>query len=743
MQPIYEKIVYTGQAKGKQFLGLARVESSPKVPEQMGDTLQIVDPVNGISTTRVPTSTSFASSAESTEPFLITGPRHVGKSHIMFHLAARLACDPGVVVVHIGNCRELLLDDSERDRFKYVKFVEHLVGAFGNYPFISAIADRWYVNTGMGTDALKMRDATNEFLSSLTQQCKSEDITLVFFLEHCEEFMYEAPFQVITSIGQLRHDYGAIVVMSSSNPVKLHFGEAMRWYQCIVSGPLNLVDAKNMCINSAKRLRMTSNELVTLLKSVEYHPLDAAGIVQAFENHFADGLKTTQDKKAHRQAAIEYAIADQRQVRRNRITEMHLWFLQQAMVSAAKRSDPKNIRRVGMTQSVIDTNSPELLADKREIMRCIFILFHAVELKPGAIRDIQFMLPENNANSSHEDSRDRAATVIPSYAAQCHPPVATDIIYNMYFRGTAKEQFGWLFDSNRYNVEARIRLRYFDMLFLEKGRLSGTVFSPLSTNSWDKNMSFVFVNCAFDAAGLKDVETRVCTKFSEALDVIQQYIESTKDLGPEYLPRVGQTRLENTIVFYFPRLGLEEEWMKQARPARHFQGSFMAAVTRIDMFSEHNREHLCGHTGCRFKITWISSDPIYVDKSKGEAAQRAQPARVKLAEDLVPEPVEDIPRDTVDFDGEFGSEHSWTAKVVQLFPEIRERTLDIGANSSLIDNVSLLALAAEQRFLNLLPANKRPLEKLVDLGKYSESINDIGIISTSEGCFSPEVKLRI
>ncbi|KAJ2438719.1 hypothetical protein IWW46_004760 [Coemansia sp. RSA 2440] len=218
VQPIYEKIVYIGQTKPqgpyKRFSQLKHFEFSPKVPEEMSDTLQIIDPSDEISATRVPTNASFTDSFDIIEPFIITGPRHVGKSHIMLQVAARLACEPGVVVAHIGNSQELLLDDSEHDRAKYISFIEHIVGAFNNYSFITSIVDRWYIDTNMGTVEPKMRDATTDFMISLYKQCRLSDITLVFFLEHCEKVMYAMPFQTIVSISDLQNSFGAIVVIA-------------------------------------------------------------------------------------------------------------------------------------------------------------------------------------------------------------------------------------------------------------------------------------------------------------------------------------------------------------------------------------------------------------------------------------------------------------------------------------------------------------------------------------------------
>ncbi|KAJ2164145.1 hypothetical protein GGH15_004084 [Coemansia sp. RSA 562] len=750
VQPIYEKIVYIGQTKPqgpyKRFSQLKHLEFSPKVPEEMSDTLQIIDPSDEISATRVPTNASFTDSFDIIEPFIITGPRHVGKSHIMLQVAARLACEPGVVVAHIGNSQELLLDDSEHDRAKYISFIEHIVGAFNNYSFITSIVDRWYIDTNMGTVEPKMRDATTDFMISLYKQCRLSDITLVFFLEHCEKVMYAMPFQTIVSISDLQNSFGAIVVMSSSDPIRLRFKEPIQSYQCVISGPLNLTDAKNVCINSIRRMAITSSELSKLLTSVEYHPLDVASIVQTFEAHMSDNQGNTQSLEACRRASIQYAITDQRQARRTRITEMHLWFLQHAMANAASRLDSKLIRRIDRRQTVIDTNSTELLTEKREIMRCIFILYHALELKPGATRDTQFMVPESNSTSRSGDFQNNNACSAARYATKCHPPVSQDIMYNIHFQGTVTEQFGWLFETkNRYDVETRIRQRYFDMLLLEQGCFCGIVRNPLTMKDSVENMPFVFANSAFDTVGLEGVDTRWCTTFEEALSVVRQYIVSTQDLGPEYLPRKDQTSLKNTVMFYFPRLGLNEEWIGTMRSVTHFQGSFMAAVSRIDMFSEQNKSHMCGYTGCRYVITWISTDPIYVDKTVSEVVHPVTAAiQSKMnTEAPVAEICEQVPRDAIDFDDEHGSALSWSAKAIRLFPEIRKRTLDLGFSPSLLGRVRLLVLTAEKRYQALVSGKERPLEKLVNLKDYSEFIDDIAIASTATNSFKPEVRIHI
>ncbi|KAJ2844538.1 hypothetical protein IWW36_005148, partial [Coemansia brasiliensis] len=470
--PIREKIIYICQSRGldgyERFSKVKNVQfNSPCKSTTANGALRFINPENGINTFREDWDTCLTNLTDSINPFVICGPRHLGKSHIMLHVAALMACDPGVVVIYIGDCQELCLGDRNSDTSKYVKFIEHMVCSFGNYSFIRSLADKWYTNTNMGTDWIKMQAETNSFMLKVSEQCQKEKITIVYFLDHCEEYLKANPFEMVVNISDLERSYGGVVVLTLSDHKPYVSQEFSMSFQCVISDILNPVEARSMCINSIKRLRITDTELDTLLASAQYHPLDTVSIMQKFENYLADTNTSERNAQARRNKALSYAIADQEQSRRARITQMHMRFVEDLIASGTLKQEVKHIQRVGMCQRDIDTSTPEIQEIKREIMRCAFALYHDIELKPGALRDIQFMAYESPTDRDYGDQRVCDASICSKNNPKCLPPIAREILYKIHFRGTVEEQFGWLFSSrNRFDVDASIRLRYFDNLLL-------------------------------------------------------------------------------------------------------------------------------------------------------------------------------------------------------------------------------------------------------------------------------------
>ncbi|KAJ2732278.1 hypothetical protein H4R23_002873 [Coemansia sp. Cherry 401B] len=756
---IRERIVYTGQTKSqgdfKWFSAIPEILHLPKVPAELSDELQIVDPVEEISADRMSAGVRGGDPSNSVEKFFVVGPRHVGKSHVMFELAALMACDPGVVVVYIGDCGELLRNGKGSSlREKYIKFIEHMVSSFCQHSFVNKLVDRWYGSTGMGAEELAMRGATRVFLRRLSDECQEHGITMVVFLDRCEEFMRAKEFEAIVTADELQHTYKAVVVATSSDPVKLDMRSVLPSYQCVVSGPMSLTDASNMCINSVRRLDITEQEMAALADGVERHALDVVGVVQKFEGHLgrladrrlesaklADSQGLTMEQQ-RRQLAITRAIAEQRQSRASRLAQMHLRFMHESFVRRAAQVDAGGIRRTGMGQNIIDTSSPELKLVEQEIKRCAFILYHELELKPGARRDPHFMVPESSASST----KSIRGPALSQASTRCHPPAARIAMYHIHFRGRVREQFAWLFESqNRFDVETPIRQRYFDLLVLESGSLRGRTSNPLQDSAdTPVSIDFTFVGQPDDGFEFGFKDPRDCTTFADAIGVVSHHIQQARHTEPAYLPRTGQTELEQTIMLYFPRLELNEEWMGAAQAETHFRGSYMVAIRRVDAFALGASDRLCGYSGCRFDVTWIASDPIHVKTAACQAEQAARVPPGKRGRDDAPlAPQEPMLRDTVDFDGKFGSEQSWSAKAVRLFPHIRRETLAMEGAAGALGGVRLLGLVAEPRVRALIQDKQRPLARAVDKGEYSGFIDDIGMLSTFSKCFGPEVKQHI
>ncbi|KAJ1753513.1 hypothetical protein LPJ79_000372 [Coemansia sp. RSA 1821] len=751
--PIREKIIHVCQSKAldkyKRFSKLGDVQFDPKATAIVDGTLKFSDPESEFDVTYRGFDVGFTNSADDIKPFVICGPRHLGKSHVMLHVAALMTCDPGVVVIYIGDCRELCLSDKDNDISKYVRFIEHMVCSFRNYAFITTLADKWYANTNMGTNWHKMQSETSNFMLKVSDHCQQNEITVVYFLDHCEEYLDANPFDTVVYMRDLERIYGGVVVLNLSDCKHYRSCGFSMSYQCTISGVLNPVEAKSMCINSIKRLHITDTELETMLASTQYHPLDTVSVMQKFENYLADIGSSEEDAQHHRNKALGYAIADQEQSRRARVAQMHVRFVEDMIAKGTLEQGAKHIQRVGMCQRDIDTSTPEIHEIKREIMQCAFALYHDIELKPGSLRDIQFIVHQSPNDREHGSQRARDKSTSSRNNPLCLPPIAREIMYNVHFRGTVEEQFGWLFSSkNRFDVDESIRLRYFDNLLLESGKIHGLACN-LRQEKCDFSLSFDFIRGKSDGVELGPVEPRECRTFEEAIDVLNHYIEVSKKLGPEYLPRGSESRLESSIMLYFPNLAFTEEWMDSSiREATHFHGSFMAAVTRIDLFDSAARGDSKEYKGkgCQFNVTWISSDPIYISASR-EAQERQQLQlqqmhAMSIKKDQADEPmdIEEVPRDITDNDLKYGSERSWTAKAIRLFPHIQKKTKELDT----VDKVGLLAVTASQRCSSLVENKGQKIKKLVSQKEYGDIADCVGIMaSKSAGAFGKRVEQHV
>ncbi|KAJ1828761.1 hypothetical protein LPJ56_000899, partial [Coemansia sp. RSA 2599] len=163
------------------------------------------------------------------DPLMITGPRHIGKSHIMFNLAARMAADPGVVVMYISNASDLLVGAGSDSRRKFTQFVEYIACAFCQYDEVNELINDWYTNTEAGFSVDKMRDATRALLDDLRDLCGSyvgaghkarptEGITPVIFIDRYDLIANAEPYNSIVTVNELALTYRFVVVLSTSDP---------------------------------------------------------------------------------------------------------------------------------------------------------------------------------------------------------------------------------------------------------------------------------------------------------------------------------------------------------------------------------------------------------------------------------------------------------------------------------------------------------------------------------------------
>ncbi|PIA16421.1 hypothetical protein COEREDRAFT_81362 [Coemansia reversa NRRL 1564] len=500
----------------------------------------------------------------------------------------------------------------------------------------------------------------------------------------------------------------------------------------------------NMFIATHGNVPISDDELKQLFLAAEYHPLDMERMLGQLDNqNMLPRGSTTKE----RQRALSDVIADQDLSRRMRVAQMHMRFLDYTLIAHAQTLESADsIRRVGPKRNIIDVEDPELLFKKREVQLTVFMVHHIIPLKTGAHRDLQFMVPEIASASAGFTAPQAIVArlsgstpaigmemLTPECPVGCHPPAAGDIMYSMHFRGSVKEQFSWMEGKgSKLDIDQFIRLRYYDMLMMETGRIYGECRNVLKDDSWSNNIRFTLVRLC--------PEARECTTFAAAIEVIRAHIEKHKSTPPPFLPRSDEpSSLQETVAFYFPRLDLKETWMDtNIRSDTHFQGSFSALVTRIDEFKLETKLKWAGYTGCHFDVMWLASDPISISTTeadnealKAEANNDMEIAyKLKSSTDRPPDLNDAAMRQNiVDYDKKYGSENSWTAKAIRLFPDIKRNTQVAMPADANIRSVHMLALAPIKRYVSL----KETRDKLVEDNSHLESYRntrDIGIMKT-------------
>ncbi|KAJ2898690.1 hypothetical protein GGI21_000350 [Coemansia aciculifera] len=720
---IRDRIVYLGQAR-RRFAGLAgRVIETGDSLSSCADLVWFSDPVNEAGLSDNGLLPSIATSNR-LELITISGPRHIGKSHIMLQVAALFASEPSVVVLYIGSCKQLVFDAENEEEGqlceKYIQFIEHVVCSFvAAYPdVVSRVADRWYRATRMGTDLSAMGVATSVFMRELSELCANRGITMLLFLDEYEALKDVDPVFTVVNVGNLIERLGVIVVASTTTctaPVK-------RSYQCVVTAALTPDEAMNVFIATYGHLDISDAGLERLFETAEYHPLDIVRMLSQYEDKRAQLGNTNSEEDI-----ISSLISDALLSRKLRISQMHLHRLHDALATGMQStSDNDTLVYEGVGREIISVDqSPHLFHIKRETTRAAFAIYHGLDLKHCSGRDLQFAEPEpapTPATSSHHYSRQRTT---PKFLIRCFPPIAAEIMYDAHFAGqTAEEQFGWLLLDNQaarthFDVEPRVRLRYFDALLLESGRLR-------SSRSGTLDLQFTHVRSFTCQGSGRRIEPRLCLTFEQASNAIAEYIAVQRaNNAPLYVSTntTDTTSKASTIrsagsMLYFPKLGFGESWMSaEIRSNSHFEGSFMAAVVRVDRLVEGTLTWGLPE----FQVTWIASDPLCPasSSSSSTSAQR----RGGIIDHKAPPPVPpssnmDIepPKDVEDFDASFGVGGSWTVKALRILPDIQQL---MAKHNDFVDTrpVGMLAVTTDERYAEIASRN--------DLGISSSAVVNI------------------
>ncbi|KAJ2823413.1 hypothetical protein FBU31_004288, partial [Coemansia sp. 'formosensis'] len=569
---IRDKIVYLGQTRRK-FVGLsASITTNPLSPEEQMALVRFSDPVSEISLddegVQSLSSTGSVNSvtADRLDLIVLSGPRHIGKSHIMLQVAALFTSEPAVVVFYIGACSDLLLNGSDSDRAKYIQFVEHVVCACVAYPDVSRVADRWYKATRMATDLGAMGVAMTVFMRELSDLCAERGITIVMFLDEYEAALDIDPLLAVVNIRFLIERLGVVVLGTSSTSdsanSSTHSGKHS-CHQCTVTAALRPEEAMDVFLATHGHLDISDAGLERIFEAAEYHPLDIVRTLSQYENKQA--LLGDVEAKV-----LTSLISDLVFSRNLRISQMHLRYLRDTLLAKAHTTDEPLVRE-GLAREVISVDeSPQLLRAKREVTRAVFAIFHGLDARHCSARDLQFAEPDDSPT--------------PTANVRCFPPAAAEIMYRAHFAGSsAEEQFQWLFGQVRtkFDVEPRVRLRYFDTLLLESGRLRGNArrLDKAIGAMWDVDIRFANVTSFTGMRGQR-IEPRLCMTFAQAADVVSKYIEVQQARPPTYEPVESHREMRSAgAMLYFPRLGFNEPWMPaDVRSSSHYEGSFMAAV---------------------------------------------------------------------------------------------------------------------------------------------------------------------
>ncbi|KAJ2525245.1 hypothetical protein GGI11_000216, partial [Coemansia sp. RSA 2049] len=769
-------IVFVGQRGGRRspthIADSATIGSPPHPSDDIVGTVQIT--YQSTPTGARPEKLNIDSSIRAT-PILVRGPRHLGKSHILFQTATLIAAQhPSVVVAFFGSGGDIV---DNGDVGKYYRIIAYFCEAFCEHPDVAEVfAKQWLED--MKTSVSPQR-ATNKFFLSVRNYCSSKRLVLMCFIDHSEPLLRAMGYQIVVPV----YDGWMLVVLGSNDTTFHQFSTiSPRFHQFVFYAPLSEHDAFNVirCNTSGynEYLKLTESEMRMVCTEAQYHPLDIVGVLDEFERCTMN-MDTCKVKElpVARKCMLSNTLAIQKNTRSMRIAQMYNWFAKKSLEYKVQGLDDARIEGIKWNKNVVDTSSGIMLEFRNELRSGVLANHHFVNLRVGLSIDDQLYGPAANIQSSgihrakggsktpmeitannfrrifqleqsesseeaegtpaERQSSSSAITFQSEEAAKtsrsCFPPAARHLGYGVYFNHTI-EDFLWLFKSvkNKYEIDATIRLRFFDHQFLNTGRLGGIELcgdvGSSNTGSQAQPQPQPQVRSAEDRVYLPKSKTYTsanfnqftysgipyeCTTFSEAMDVIAEYIKNNAAMPAQFVPRkstssvdASRTSFKDTVVLYFPCIGYSEMWMpNNIRTRNHFPGSFMAAITRTDAYGADEAGSISCSTG--YAVTWIASDPIYVEVYEDRTTTYDQITAQRQAENTKMtelNPFVLAPKDTINYDLTYSAIESWSAKAIRIAPELIKRTLD-----SIPGKAAMRGCAAH--VLGLTPATRIDLIK--------------------------------
>ncbi|KAJ2659210.1 hypothetical protein IWW48_003646 [Coemansia sp. RSA 1200] len=742
-------IIFVGQRGGQRsatlITGCESIRSPPQPREDMNGTVQLV---YQLALTGTLQEKSNINSFFRATPILVRGPRHLGKSHILFQTATLIAAQKPSVVVAFFGCGSDIVDNG--DVGKYHRIIRYFCEAFCEHSDVAEVfAKQWLEDMKA---SISPQRATNKFFLSVRKYCSSKRLVLMCFIDHSEPLLRAMGYQIIVPV----YDGWMSVVLGSSDTTFHQFSSiSPRFHQFVFYAPLSELDAFNVirCNTSGynEYLKLTESEMRRVYTEAQYHPLDIVGVLDEFKRCTMN-MNTPNAKKApmSREDMLSNALAIQKDTRSMRITQMYHWFAKKCFEHKVQGLDDARIESIKWNKSIVDTSSGIMLEFRNELRSGVLANHHFVNLRVGLSIDDQLYGPAANIHSSgihrakaeskaprettaskfqsifqleHSESSDSAAGTSAEQqgsssamicqseeaaktARSCFPPAARYLGYGVYFNHTI-EDFLWLFKGvrNKYEIDATVRLRFFDHQFLNTGRLGGQGGIDFGGDAESSNTgsqaqalpqarsaegsvylpkSKTYTSASFNQFTYSGIPYE-CTTFSEAMDVIAKYIKNNAAMPPQFVPRkscspldANRTSFKDTVVLYFPCIGYDEMWIPgNIRTRNHFPGSFMAAITRTDAYKMDG----AGNTSCStgYIVTWIASDPIFVDMYEDRTTTYDQMTTERQAENSKRtelNPFVLAPKDTINYDLTYSSIESWSAKAIRIAPELIKRTLD-------------------------------------------------------------------
>ncbi|KAJ2521448.1 hypothetical protein H4217_001382 [Coemansia sp. RSA 1939] len=747
---LHSTIVHLGQAQG---VGFGRLEPTeyPAVPVHLAGAVQMdrTKPKSKSGSNR-----DRNDASETTVALVLDGPRHVGKSHILLQLSVLLASEPGVAVALISDCSALLLEgaDQQDDRRRYSRVVEYFACVLCRYPGAAALAAEWDEATRNATAAHELRAATDDFFVQLRVLCSTKNVTLVAVLDGYEKIADARADETILTLATLSRLCGAQTIISA-NPLCAAVASISASARCIFASCLTPAEARNVYKANAVHLKLTDAEQMLVFNAAQMHPLDIARTLSRYENIRIGSVSIGQH------AAVLSAIGDQKVEQEARITQMHAHFVSKTVAAYAAASSlspsadaaaqtpsvyhqgiavasasalsstsasPSEDSLAPTVTTVIDTQASHALTPAiNRIRSAAFSIFHDIEAKAHLLADPQFV-----------------AFIEGARWPCCVPPAARSIIYNTHSNGSLQSQFSLAYasgsGSNKFQVDPRIRLRYFDAALLDAGQFAAAATNPLAPPSslqWGESMTFAVASGS--ATYLYD--SRTCALFDSAIELAIDFIDADRSQPPEFIPRAsvaGSSRrtMKSTTVLPLPRLGFEDAWIPSSIcAALCFPGSFMLAITRIDVFQGS------AFVRCEYEVAWIANDPLCLDNT----AQKYDTATVSEAKTLTASESasgcdsghntsESTLKMVKDYEQTYGPLQSWSAKAIRLFPKLLEHCHALASLEN-VTRICLLVLAPASRVERLSQLRLGLLEECgISYDHPLANNNDVGIMSIED-----------